>query len=562
MAVMWPHELPLEISSNILRMGECNVYRKLQNVLEDPFVVYYSRPWIGLTPYGEEKDGECDFLIAHPNLGILVIEVKGGGVAYDPEKEKWTSCDRWGFTHNIKNPVQQAISSKYQILNKLNDSSVWKRRFICARHGVIFPDAEKPEKDLGADIPLRICCFLDEFENDLRGWILSRFGEPDRFSSREQALGEDGMKALEELLAHPFQLHVPMGNILAQDDNKIETLTQEQFHILETIQDIQRAVISGGAGTGKTVLAMEEAIRCADSGMRVFLTCYNKPLAEEIHHRLEQWKNITVATFHELCIRFAYDSGIPVPYENSSDQLFNEVFPELLTQALDALPEQRFDSIIIDEGQDFHPNWMVILDAALSPKGRGLLRVFIDSNQSVYGNITTIPEEYQLIPIRLTMNMRNTKRIHSIIQNYYSGYAINSIGPEGVAVEWIPANSIQEIYKKIDERIYQLVSQERMNLSDIAVLVPTKKDIPEYVNSGRLGRHEVQLADKNEENAVIIDTIRRFKGLEKRIVIIASTPKLIGERELIYVAVSRARTHLIIVGDIRGLKQSAIQKRI
>lgn len=560
MAVMWPRELPHEITSNILRMGECNVYRKLQNVLEDQFVVFYSRPWLGLTPYGEEKDGECDFLIAHPDMGILVIEVKGGGVAYDPERGKWTSRDRWGFTHTIKNPVQQAASSKYQILSKLNDSPVWKRRFICARHGVIFPDAEKPEKDLGADIPLRICCFLDEFKNDLRGWILSRFGESVRFSSREQALGEDGIKALEELLAHPFQLHVPMGNILAQDDTKIETLTHEQFHILETIQDIPRTVISGGAGTGKTVLAMEEAIRCADSEMRVLLTCYNRPLAEDIRHRLEQWKNVTVATFHELCIRFACDSGIPVPDEQPFNQLFNEMYPEMLIQALKALPEQRFDAIIVDEGQDFHPNWMLALDAALNPKGKGLLRVFIDSNQSVYGNITTIPEEYQLIPIRLTMNMRNTKRIHSIVQNYYSGYAINPIGPEGVEVEWIPANSIQEIYKKIDERIYQLVSQERMNLSDIVVLVSAEKDIPEYVNAGRLGGHEVQRADKNEGNAVIMDTIRRFKGLEKRIVILAATSDLIDARELIYVALSRARTHLIVVGDINGLKQSAIQK--
>lgn len=560
MVTMWPRTLPPEITSNPLRKSECAVYRCLQKVLEDPFVVFYSRPWLGLTPYGEEKDGECDFLIAHPDIGILAIEVKGGGVAYDPEMEKWTSRDRWGFVHTIKNPVQQAISSKYQILKKLNDSPAWTSRFIRARHGVIFPDSEKPDKELGAGTPLNICCFLDEFENDLREWVMNRLGEPDRLSfSREQSLGKDGLKALEDLLAHPFQLHVPMGKILAQDDTRIETLTHQQFHILSTILDIPRAVISGGAGTGKTVLAMEEAIRCANAGMRVLLTCYNRPLSEEIGHRLDQWKRVTVATFHELCFMLANEAGIKVPENQPSDELFKKTYPEILLQALEAMPEQRFDAIIVDEGQDFIPAWISALDVAMKTGGKGLFRIFIDSNQSVYGNITIIPENFHLVPIRLTLNIRNTKKIHSIVKDYYIGYAIDSIGPEGVAVEWILANSNQEIYKKIDEKIYQLISQERMNPSDIAVLVPTENDISEYAYAGRLGGHEIQCAGRIKRDAIIMDTIRRFKGLERRVVVLAATSKLIGERELIYVAVSRARTHLIIVGDINSLKKSSNQ---
>ena len=79
----------------------------LQEVLEDPFVVFYSRPWLGEKPDGEEIDGECDFVVAHPDLGFLALEVKGGAVAYDPEMDRWTSRDRFGFLHYIKNPVGQ-----------------------------------------------------------------------------------------------------------------------------------------------------------------------------------------------------------------------------------------------------------------------------------------------------------------------------------------------------------------------------------------------------------------------------------------------------------------------
>ena len=101
--------------------------------LDDSFVVFYSRPWLGLKPDGEEIDGECDFIVAHAELGMLTLEVKGGAVAYDTRTDQWTSRDRWKVTHNIKNPVHQARSAKHELLKKLNTSPHWKTRRIRAR---------------------------------------------------------------------------------------------------------------------------------------------------------------------------------------------------------------------------------------------------------------------------------------------------------------------------------------------------------------------------------------------------------------------------------------------
>jgi hypothetical protein len=549
MAMMWPRRLPAEISSDILRATECKVYLKLQKVLEDSFVVFYSRPWLGLTYLGEEKDGECDFIIAHPDKGILAIEVKGGAVAYDPCKESWTSCDRWGIVHRIKNPVNQAKSSKYQILKKLQASEAWIPRRIRFRHGVILPDSERPAKDMGADMPLSIFCFLDDFKNNLQGWINDRFGDS---SSQEYPLGNDGMMALEDLLAHPFKLHVPIGNILADDDTRIETLTHQQFHILTAIQDIPRAAISGGAGTGKTVLAMEEAIRRADSGMRVLLTCYNKPLAVELHDKLRSWRGITVATFHELCARFASEAGIAIPKSSPYDNVFIEKYPEIFTQALKFFPNHRFDVIIVDEGQDFLPLWLSALSNALNPEG--FFRIFYDSNQSVYNTIMTLPSDIQLSPIKLSLNMRNTRKIHAIIQAYYRGSAISPIGPEGVDVEWIAAESAKDIFSKIGQRIHQLIGEERVKPSDIAILIASRLDLAECPPCSFLKGVAYRSADDSDKDAVTLDTVKRFKGLDSRVVILGATSNLIGDRELIYVGLSRARTHLIVVGKIHNLK--------
>ena len=166
MALMWPRTLPPDVTGNTLRSTECAVFRRLEAVLDDSFDVFYSRPWLGLRPDGEEIDGECDFVIAHAELGMLTLEVKGGAVAYDPRSDRWTSRDRWKVTHNIKNPVQQARSAKHQLLRKLNASPHWKRRRIRARHGVVLPHSlAPPTSDLGADMPQRIFCFVENFKH-------------------------------------------------------------------------------------------------------------------------------------------------------------------------------------------------------------------------------------------------------------------------------------------------------------------------------------------------------------------------------------------------------------
>jgi hypothetical protein len=139
MAVMWPRTLPPDVVGNALRSTECEVFRRLEAVLDDAFVVFYSRPWLGLKPDGEEIDGECDFVVAHATLGMLTLEVKGDAVACDKRTGQWTSRDRWNVTHNIKNPVQQARSAKHELLGKLIASPHWKARRIRARHGVVLP---------------------------------------------------------------------------------------------------------------------------------------------------------------------------------------------------------------------------------------------------------------------------------------------------------------------------------------------------------------------------------------------------------------------------------------
>ena len=548
MAVMWPRTLPPDVTGNTLRSTECEVFRRLEVVLDDSFVVFYSRPWLGLKPDGEEIDGECDFIVAHRELGMLTLEVKGGAIAYDPHNDRWTSRDRWKVTHNIKNPVQQARTAKHELLRKLNASADWRRRRIRARHGVVLPHSSAPPGDLGADMPKQIFCFSEKFEEGFQQWILKRFGDVPSNKGRTRKLGQDGLQALQKILARPFQLRTPLGTLLSQDDAALQVLTQQQFHILRAIEAVPRAAISGAAGTGKTVLAMEEAKRCAERGARTLFICYNRGLATDVRHRLKDGPPVTAMTFHELCAALTTRAGLSPPADVPKSQLFEEIWPELLMEAYDCVVDQRYDAIIVDEGQDFLPLWWTAIDAGLTPGDSGLLRVFYDDNQRVYASANNLPGEVDLVPIRLTLNLRNTRRIHELVRQHYTGHEINAAGPEGVEVRWIKLDMPGELGRRVSKCIARLHSRERVPPDNIAVLVASETAIERIAPNNRLGGFRTVRCDEQSEGRIVVDSIRRFKGLERPVVVIAATPETVVERDLPYVSVSRARTHLVIVG--------------
>ena len=82
---------------------EQQLYEGLRDQLPDEFTCYYGIAWLRLGRRPEE--GESDFLVAHPNLGVLVVEIKGGELSFDPASRKWR---RRGDPKLVKDPFDQA----------------------------------------------------------------------------------------------------------------------------------------------------------------------------------------------------------------------------------------------------------------------------------------------------------------------------------------------------------------------------------------------------------------------------------------------------------------------
>lgn len=547
MAVLWPNKLPRSVVDDRRRKAEVRVYNRLAEVLDDSFHVFYSSPWLGTDRLGNETDGECDFLIAHPEHGILAIEVKGGReISFDPRDDQWRSTDHGGFVHKIKDPVAQARSAKYEILKRRNKSPRSPGRFIHAAHGVILPNAAKPAGDLGADRPARIFCCSRQFREGLGEWIAERLKAGQR-PDRCQPLGREGIAALERLFAHPFTLSFRIGSAIAEADTEFRVLEPSQYHILDTITDIQRALVRGGAGTGKTVVAMEEALRSATAGRRTLLTCHSRPLAGHLGRRLRNIDNLTVTGFHALCGRVAQHADVLIPSGISESELYESALPNALYQSMEAQPAFRWDTVIVDEGQDFRDDWWIALDACLQPEGR--MRVFMDSNQRVYDGAGDGVRDLCAVPIRLSRNLRNTKIIHEAAMVHYSGPDIIADGPDGIEVSWVTAEHQDAKIEAAHRELRRLVVNEEVAPGDIAVLVNGPAVGKRFLEKTSGTSIPLTDAETMALEDVVVDTVRRFKGLERPAIVLIVSGDEMDRRELAYVAFSRAQSYLCVVSS-------------
>lgn len=542
MARMHPAVIPAAAHEDRRRSSELQVYQRLQTGLSDDYEVFYSRSWHAADADGRERDGEADFIVAHARLGLLFLEVKGGQVHRREQDGQWLSTDRDGFVHRIKDPVAQARSSKHHFLKRLQEARRLGRRFIAARHAVILPGSARPARDLGPDAPLRIFAFGDDMP-ELGRWVVQRMSEVE---DNTDPFGADGMRALQELLADRFELRAHIGESLSADAKVIERLTADQAWILDSLEDHRQLLIPGGAGTGKTILALEKARRSAAAGKRTLLTCFNAPLAAWLKHCLRDVPEITVASFHALCAQWAKKAGIDLPRDPDP---FATALPDALADAVARDPTLAFDTVIVDEGQDFQDNWLTALRLSLADMEESEFYVFLDSNQRLYDRPHLLLDAMPKSRFVLRRNLRNTRAIHQLMNRWYTGEPSQPAGPEGEPVSFLECRQADQAAGKLNERIVRLLKSGQVVPGQIAVLSGRK------VAAGdrrTFGPAQTCAADELHPDQIAYDSIWRFKGLSRPCVFLVDIEEPLAP-ELKYVATSRANLLLEIVGTAAAL---------
>ena len=414
MALMYPNPISPKTDSQ----AERRLYELFRTRLSDDYTVFHSVSWQALDARRRPQDGETDFVIAHEKLGILLLEVKGGLIDYDPASGRWTSTDRGGYANPLKrSPVDQVMESKHTLERLLKEELGTLPGNI--GHAVGFPDIGYRDENRLPNLPREIV--LDSTDMvDVAGWVeRALLYYRGAGSGGRGAPGPRAVEALKEILGKTREFRpVLWGEFIAEREQLIR-LTEGQYGLLDMLSFRRRALITGCAGSGKTLLAVEKAVRLARQGFRVLLTSFNKGLANAIRMQLGTMpKNLDVVHFHDLCIALAERAEIPI--RPRDDKAFFDVeLPSALMDATSKLPEERYDAIIVDEAQDFQELWWTPLQCLLNDPDDGILYIFYDDNQNIYGRESGFPIKDQ--PFPLPINCRNTRQVHEQIVKFYKG---------------------------------------------------------------------------------------------------------------------------------------------
>jgi len=351
---------------------------------------------------------------------------------------------------------------------------------------------------------------------------------------------------------HPkLLLTESLGALLKLNAEKFVQLSKEQLSFLKGVLQMPRMRVRGGAGTGKTVLALETAKRLATDGKRVLLVCYNLGLSKYLAKMTEDWENgqeqIQVNSFHGLCRQAfrALDKPFVVPSgedREASSAFWNEAAPLVLLEALEKGKIEQWDAIVVDEGQDFAADWWSVIEDCMKDKEFGSLLVFYDPHQEIFGCGCHVPESEQLI--QLNLNLRNTRaifeKIRVIVDVDMEPHPGSPRGQE-------PSRNLQKskgnTLGHIEDLLERYIKEQHVNPDQIALITPHTKEHSLFAGIEAMAGCPLASDPFAREGAILHTTIGSFKGLESDIVILADIDPE-DERCNVnarYVATSRAR---------------------
>jgi len=513
--------LPDDFDFTSIEPSEQRVCKALLAGLDDSWFVIPQVPVVA-----DGKDGEIDIVLVSAELGVLAVEVKGGVIRI--EKGRWYSYD-----HPMKrSPAQQALKNKHLLLKRLKTAGV-DTEGLFIDHVIALPDVGSvPAEGLGTDAPARSVFAKPELQYPTEAvQHLLRPHEPVPPQRLERFLAA---------LRPDVVLDGSEGRVLQASRGRLDEQTRVHLAGLEGLDVNQRVLVTGGAGTGKTMLAMRWARRALKRDERTLVVCFNKPIAERTRRSLEG-SGAMVSTFHDALVQLLEPHGFRVG-ANPTPEYWRDALTDALAFHADRVGTP-FDAIVVDEGQDFHPHWFDALQRLLDPKGPQRLLVLADPAQAIYVRPWQPPPDMVQMP--LVHNLRNCASVAKVVKRL-GGPAPLPSSPVGDVVHHLDAGGHSEVRSRVQVALRRLCGEYGVPFSQIAVLT-TRSEIRDHLlNEPPDGFPMARWEDRGEDN-VLCETVQRTKGLERTAIVLVD---LSGRPDevLLYVGASRAVSSLCLVG--------------
>lgn len=496
--------------------------------LSDDWIVLHSQRYIGERPSLRQVKGpgEIDFVLLSRTFGVLAVEIKGGQI--DIAEGQWYSSNEDG-RHTIKNPFVQALEGAQAILSTLRQELPGLSLTDCVRHCVVFPAVSgKHVGNISTYGPREIIICREDLSN-----LPQKIEKIASFWKQKPNWSETVFKQIRNVLSPttktPGVSYVEYLNILED----LDRLTDSQLRTIRQLtKDQGRSIVTGGAGTGKTVLGMARAQQFALDGKKVLYICANGSLAQHLQSEVDALgppisENLDVETANAFISRQIREGKSDNDLARREDPTVDRrgLFVDSLT---DLKRDGTIDLLVVDEAQDISKSDLELLEFMVKdPRDGGAIFILGDPNQQLLiGRIQSAlgPDE-QSKSHSLDVNCRNTKEIASVAHSFtkqsvdtletVSGIKVKKLKLRG-SLDAQVASEIESIRHEYDPE--QIVVLCLNGIDDLSTEDPRFTD-------GR--RWELRNRRRKDDglDQFLVYSARSFQGREAEAVVVALTEK-------------------------------------
>ena len=532
--------------------SEQKTCRRLVEALSDSVQVFPSVPYVTETPHGA-RDGEIDLVLVGPERGLLVLEVRGGKEIAFGRDRGWFSTSHDGSVRSIKDPFEQATRNLYAVRDQIRDEEIFPSGEplpFAYGHGCVFPDAVVAGGSLPMHAPSELCIDARALQGPEKavGRLFS-YWQANQGSSGSPS-GDWADPVVEYALAPTFEAEKSLRVQIQREQAQFIDLTEEQTNTYNQVLRANRqALVQGGAGTGKTVLAQRRATELAKAGEDTLYLCFNPLLADHLAEDLSEVSGLTVATFQELTDMLCQRTQKVALPENPDQEFWDHWGEVFLIEAIEATGT-RYDALVVDEAHDFHETWWSSLRELIHPEG--YFYAFYDREQN--GRDTNLePIEDLPTDVPLSTNCRTTSRIRKFADELVDLGGITDAAhlAEGEPVETFAFSDRDEQIGRLEEIVRHLKQDIGLSSSEIVLLSPLTRG--ESVLPERLAGYHVRpfSLDPPAEDTLYHSTILGYKGMDATAVVLFDVLEghVASQDAHVYVGCSRAQNLLYLLHE-------------
>ncbi|MDI6696829.1 MAG: AAA family ATPase [Anaerolineales bacterium] len=379
--------------------GERKVYQLLKNTFPPECIVRYEV----LVGYRVSRP---DFIIAHPQRGVCIVEVKDWGIdsilKITPDSVVVKGMQETPAPITLINPykkcltyiedLREQMAGMISLLNEKNHLSVPVAFFL------VFPNIKKGDflvKGFEKAIPIEEVIFGDDLHNNEQVFFRRyQSALPLLSTPLSQEQQDDLTKALDPTIVIPKMTSsegfIPIEEEIVHTDSRdlvMYNLNLEQEEIAKSLGEGPR-LLRGIAGTGKTLILLYRAklLAANDPNIKILILCWNTALANYMRQmfnkfRLEAKGSVKILHFSQFVRDFLEIQYDPfTKYDNDEEEISRLLDRHTISD------REKYDVVYVDEAQDFRKEWINFVFSKIirgEPKERDFI-VAADDAQRIY----------------------------------------------------------------------------------------------------------------------------------------------------------------------------------